>query len=162
MPWLETPMLCVPGRACSRAASTSVQRSLPLVVAPCPSVMESPRATMAAALGAASTSISASWYQWSTCFGSVRLAAPVRIAVNVVRSGPRAGMAGLARRRGIEMDRHGKIGERCNREVDGVGEEFSARRDGDVGLRRQTSVDGRLQDRWPQMPARRGARCGRK
>jgi len=36
---------------------------LPLVVAPCPSVMESPRMAMDAAEGAASTSTSESWYQ---------------------------------------------------------------------------------------------------
>ena len=48
---------------CSRCASTSVQRSFPFVVAPCPSVMESPRTTTAAAPGAACTSISEIWYQ---------------------------------------------------------------------------------------------------
>jgi hypothetical protein len=48
-------MLLVRGSARRRLASTSVHRSLPLVVASWPSVIESPRATMAAASGWAAT-----------------------------------------------------------------------------------------------------------
>ena len=55
----------------------SVQRSLPLVAAARPSVMESPRATTAPAPGALSmTSIPVTWYQCSTCFASGRLGRP--------------------------------------------------------------------------------------
>ncbi len=56
-------MLAVAGERCRRAARTSVQRSFPLVVAPWPSVMESPRATMEAAPAGARTSMAVMKYQ---------------------------------------------------------------------------------------------------
>jgi hypothetical protein len=54
------------------------------------------------------------------------------IAVDIVRRGAGAGMAGLAGRRGVQMEGDGEIGERGDGIVDGVGDVLGACRDDDV------------------------------
>ncbi len=86
-------MLRVSGEACRRWARMSVQRSLPLVVAPWPSVMESPRAMTAAAPGVDCTSMAETWYQWSMCRGSQVPVATSPSTLNAASAQPAAGDA---------------------------------------------------------------------
>ena len=69
MPWFSTASFFLLDASTS-LASTSGQRSLPFVVAPCPSVMESPRVTIDPTWGGAATSIPAMKYQCSIFFAS--------------------------------------------------------------------------------------------
>ena len=51
------------------------------------------------------------------------------VAVDVVGGRARAGVAGFAGRRSVEMECYGEVGEGWDVHVDGIGDEFGARRD---------------------------------
>src|SRR3984885_15189423 len=57
-----------------------------------------------------------------------------RVAAHVVAGRPRSRMPGLACRRGVEMKRHGKVGKCGNFQADGMGDEFRARWNKNVGF----------------------------
>jgi len=66
-------------------------------------------------------------------FGISERGSADEVAVDVVGSGARAGVSGLAGRRRLEIERDGEIGKRKDGIVDGIGDEFCAGRN--VGFR---------------------------
>ncbi len=75
------------------------------------------------------------------------------VAVDVVRGGAGAGVAGLDGGRHVVVDGDGEVGERGDGRFDRIGEKLSAGRDGDVGV--SSECEGAVAG-WVD-----GGRCGR-
>ncbi len=104
------------------------------------------------------TSIAESWYQWSTCFGVGQVGwRRYEVAVDVVGGGARAGMAGLAGGRRVEMEGDGEVGQRRDGKVERVGDELGAGRNGDIGA----AGEGERRGRWRGRLRKTLARAGR-
>ena len=93
---------------CKRAASTSVQRSLPLVVAPWPSVMESPSATTTAASPQCAHRSPARLIPVVHLLRVRQVRRTHMVAMRVVGRCPRARTPRLLRRRRVQMKARGR------------------------------------------------------
>src|SRR6266852_6640371 len=130
-------MLRVAGDVWSRCAKVSVHRSLPLVVAPCPSVIESPRTTTALASGGSRYVNSGDEVPVFNGFSAAELCHRNQVPMFDVGSRSRTWMARLLVGSRADVQRDGYIGERIYRKRDRIRKVVGVRRNRDVWRARE-------------------------
>ena len=131
MPWLSTARWRVAGSACSRAARISGQRWSLFGLMPKPSVIESPKATIAAARGPRDHVDARQLGPMADGPRAGQIGRRAAIAVDEEGGRARARMAGPRRRRPGQIEGDGEVAERRHGEIDGIGDGVRARREGD-------------------------------